>query len=280
MAFWGNQPPSEVCGKVKRSARRALDLDPALGDAHGALSYVYTIHDWNWRAAEREARDAIRLSPKSAMAHAYHSWLLINTGRPAQGLAEALKALRLDPDSSFIVFATGLGLMFNKRFQPAIDALRAGIAANPGFYILHEFLGEAYAMNGQHEEAIAAMERAVELSGRAPYIVGSLGLAYQRCGNSARARAIFRELEERAAHEFIPPVCFCQMHLVLGNIRQAIHWLTLAGQSHDSYLSWMRVWPWQGLRAPGEWKLKAIAKKAFVRVMVGHIIKRYRILGD
>ena len=280
MAFWGNKPPSEVCGKVKRSARKALEIDPALGDAHGALSYVYTIHDWNWRAAEREAREAVRLSPRSAMAHAYYSWLLINTGRFAQGLAEALEASRLDPASSFIVFAVGLGFMFNKQFQHAIDALKAGVAANPGFYILHEFLGEAYAFNGQYEEGLAALERAVELSGRAPYIVGSLGLAYQRCGSSARASAIFRELEERAASEFIPPVCFCQMHLVLGNMRQAIHWLARAGQSHDSYLSWMRVWPWQGLRAPGEWKLKAIAKKAYVSLIVGHIIRRYRILED
>jgi hypothetical protein len=110
--------------------------------------------------------------------------------------------------------------------------------------------------------------------------VGSLGVAYQRCGSTARASAIFRELEERAAREFIPPVCFCLMHLALGNMRQALHWLTRAGQSHDSYLSWMRLWPWQGLRAPGEWTLKAIAKKAFLRVVVGHIIKRYRILED
>jgi len=280
IAFWGTTPPSEACAKVKRSARKALEIDPALGNAHGALSYVYTIHDWNWRAAEREAREAIRLSPRSAMAHTYYSWLLINTGRFAQGLAEALEASRLDSHSSFVVFAVGLGFMFNKQFQHAIDALKAGVAANPDFYILHEFLGEAYAITGQYEESLAALERAVELSGRAPYIVGSLGVAYQRCGSSARASAIFRELEERAAREFIPPVCFCLMHLALGNMRQALHWLTRAGQSHDSYLSWMRLWPWQGLRAPGEWTLKAIAKKAFLRVVVGHIIKRYRILED
>ena len=280
IAFWGTTPPSEACAKVKRSARKALEIDPALGNAHGALSYVYTIHDWNWRAAEREAREAVRLSPRSAMAHTYYSWLLINTGRFAQGLAEALEASRLDSHSSFVVFAVGLGFMFNKQFQHAIDALKAGVAANPDFYILHEFLGEAYAITGQYEESLAALERAVELSGRAPYIVGSLGVAYQRCGSSARASAIFRELEERAAREFIPPVCFCLMHLALGNMRQALHWLTRAGQSHDSYLSWMRLWPWQGLRAPGEWTLKAIAKKAFLRVVVGHIIKRYRILED
>jgi non-specific serine/threonine protein kinase len=280
MAFWGTTPPGEACAKVKRSARKALEIDPALGDAHGALSYVYTIHDWNWRAAEREARKAVRLSPRSAMAHTYYSWLLISTWRFAQGLAEALEASRLDPHSSFVVFAVGLGFMFNKQFQQAIDVLKAGVAANPDFYILHEFLGEAYAFNGQYEESLATLERAVELSGRAPFIVGSLGVAYQRCGSSARADAILRELEERAAREFVPPVCLFQMHVALGNMRQALHWLTRAGQSHDSYLSWMRVVPWQGLRAPGEWKLKAIAKKAFLRVIVGHIIKRYRILED
>jgi hypothetical protein len=47
---------------------------------------------------------------------------------------------------------------------------------------------------------------------------------------------------------------------------------------HDAYLGWIRVWPWKGVRARGESKLKARAKKAFVRFVVGRIIRRHRIV--
>jgi TolB-like protein/Flp pilus assembly protein TadD len=278
MAFWGTTPPSAACGRVKLYAGKALELDPALGDAHGSLSYVYTIHDWNWPAAEREARDAVRLSPKSAMTHAYYSWLLINTGRFEQGLTEAREALRLDPDNSFIAFAGGLGFMFARQFPRGIDTLRTGIAANPGFYILHWLLGEIYALNGQFDEALAALEKSVELSGRAPFIVGSLGVAYQRCGHRDRADAILHELTQRAEREHVPQSSFFLMHMVRGEVAAALRWLDKAGEEHDSYLSWIRVWPWEGVRARGEAKLNAKAKKAFVRFLVGRIIRRHRIL--
>ncbi len=278
MAFWGTTPPSVACGRVKQYARKALEIDPALGNAHGALSYVHTIYDWNWPAAEREAREAVRLSPKSAMTHAYYSWLLMNTERFEQGLAEAREALRLDPDNSFVVFAGALGFMFARQFERAIDTLQAGIRANPGFYILPWVLGETYGLNGQYDEALAALEKAVELSGRAPWIVGSLGVAYRRCGHRDLADAILHELLQRSDREHVPQSSFFLMYMVRGSLAEALRWLERAGEAHDSYLSWIRVWPWEGVRARGESVLSAKAKKALVRLLVGRIIRRHRIL--
>jgi Flp pilus assembly protein TadD len=212
------------------------------------------------------------------MAHAYYSWLLINTERFEQGLTEAREALRLDPENSFIAFAGGLGFMFARQFQRGIDTLRAGIAVNPGFYILHWLLGEIYAVNGQFDEALAALEKAVELSGRSPFIVGSLGVAYQRCGYRDRADVILHELARRAEREHVPESSFFLMHMVRGNLAEALRWLERAGAAHDSYLSWIRGWPWEGVRARGEGAISARAKKAFVRFLVGRIIRRHRIV--
>ncbi len=278
MAFWGTTPPRVACGKVKEYARKALEIDPALGNAHGALSYAQTICDWNWPTAEREAREAVRLSPKSAMAHAYYSWLLMNTERFQQGLAESREALRLDPDNSFVVFAGAIGFMFARQFERAIDTLQAGIRANPGFYILHWVLGEDYGLAGQYDEALEALEKAVELSGRSPWIVGSLGVAYRRCGYNDRADAILYELTRRSEREHVPQASFFLMHMARGSLAEALRWLEKAGEAHDSYLSWIRVWPWEGVRARGESALVARAKKAFVRFLIGRIIRRHRIL--
>jgi hypothetical protein len=68
------------------------------------------------------------------------------------------------------------------------------------------------------------------------------------------------------------------MNLVRGNLTPALRRLEKVGETHDSYLSWIRIWPWEGLRAPGEPKLKAKAKKGFVRFLVGRIIRRHRVV--
>ncbi len=82
----------DACRRAKFYARKALAVDPSLGDAHGVLSYVCLIHDWNWKAAEREILEAIRLSPNSSMVHAYYSFFLLSAKRLDEGVAEALKA--------------------------------------------------------------------------------------------------------------------------------------------------------------------------------------------
>jgi TolB-like protein/Flp pilus assembly protein TadD len=275
--FWGNRPPSETCLKVKTYARKALEIDPTLGDAHGALSYVHTIYDWNWPLAEREAREAVRLSPKSAMVRAYYSWFLLNTDRPKQAAAEALAARELDPESSFIVMAVGIAFIFRREFARAIEELEVGISSNPGFFVLHEFLGLALMGAGRHADAIREFERAAELSGRAQVILGELGLAYGQAGRRAEADEVFRELEERSHSEYVSPLSFVYMHLTRGNLREALRWLNRCGEMHAIWLCWLRVTPWQITRAPGETRLGARLRKAFLRLLVGRIIRRYRI---
>jgi serine/threonine protein kinase/Tfp pilus assembly protein PilF len=277
VAFWGSVSSDLACGKVKEAAHKALELDPTLGDAHGALSYVYTIHDWNWPAAEAEAGAAVRLSPNSAMVHAYYSWFLLNTERFAEGIAEALKAKALDPVSSFIAFAAGLAFSMSGDFARAIEEFQTGIRMNPDFYILHSHLGMAYYASGRYEEAVRAHEKAVEISGRVPYITAQLALTYYQSGRQKEGDRIYEELEERSRLGYVPSVCFLQMCLVRGRIGAALRWLRRAGREHDSYLSWQRIMPKEYIRAPGEPRMKTLMKKAGIRAIIGRTLARYRI---
>lgn len=278
IAFWGNTPPTEACRNVKIYARKALALDPTLGDAHGALSYAYLIHDFDWKAAEREALEAIRLSPNSSMAHAYCSFSLLNTERFDAGVAEALKAQSLDPVSSYIAFAVGSAFGISGDFSRAIEEFQAGIRMNPDFYILHWFLGMTYAANGQYEEAVAAYGKAVEISQRLPFFVALLAMVLEKSGGKAEADALWREVEERAHQEYVPSTCFFFMNAVRGKIGAAVRWLRKAGEAHDSYLCWMRICPAEYTKGPGESLIKARLKKLFLKVVVGRIMARNRIV--
>jgi TolB-like protein/Tfp pilus assembly protein PilF len=195
VAFWGNVPPSDACTKAKLYARRALAIDPSLGEAHGVLGYAHLIYDWNRKAAERETLEAVRLSPNSSTVRAYYSFFLLNVGRPDEGVTEALKAQALDPVSSFTAFVVGFAFALSGDFHRAIDVFQAGIRLNPDYHVLHSWLGQTCFATGRYADAIVAHEKAVEISKRLPYFVGSLAGAYHESGRIDEADALWRELE-------------------------------------------------------------------------------------
>jgi tetratricopeptide (TPR) repeat protein len=72
----GGASPREVRPKVISAARKALELDPTIAEAHGLLAVVYQ-EQWQWGDAEGEFKRVLELTPNDAGAHlAYAGWLL------------------------------------------------------------------------------------------------------------------------------------------------------------------------------------------------------------
>ena len=279
VAIWGKVPPSDACRKAKFYVRRALAIDPSLGEARALLSYLYVIHDWNWKAAEREFLEAIRLCPNSSIVHEYYCNFLLTAQRFDEAVAEALKAQSLDPASSFTTFAVGTAFGISGDFPRAIEEYQAGIRLNPDYYMLHTWLGWTLFANGQYSEGIVAHEKALELSQRLPYFVASLATAYHKLGRTAEADALWRELEERAQREYVPAICFVQKN----SLRDEKFWPTLrslkkAAEERDIRLCFARVLPAEYLRGPKDSLAKLRLKKAILKMIISRILARHRIL--
>ena len=65
----GGATPGEARPKVISAARKALELDPDLAEAHLLLADTLQ-KEWHWAEAEAEYRRALELSPNDALAHA------------------------------------------------------------------------------------------------------------------------------------------------------------------------------------------------------------------
>ena len=63
--------PQESMPKAREAARKALELDDTLAEAHTDMGTIHFWYDYDWNAAEREFRRAIELKPNSPGAHAY-----------------------------------------------------------------------------------------------------------------------------------------------------------------------------------------------------------------
>ena len=93
-------PAHDAFPRATALARRALELDPGLAEAHASMALIHMFYDWDWTAAERELVRALALSPGSALVHLWAAHYLSIVGRFDGALAEVLHAQALDPLSS------------------------------------------------------------------------------------------------------------------------------------------------------------------------------------
>ncbi|MGB3862640.1 MAG: protein kinase, partial [Candidatus Aminicenantaceae bacterium] len=278
ISYWGNVPPKVAYPKAKAYAKKALEIDETIGEAHGALGFIHTIYDWDWKAAERELRQAIELSPNSATTHMYYSFFLTNTERHKEAIIEAQRGQELDPVSSFINAFAGLTICFGGQYDRAIEELKMTLTMHPNHFIARYHLAWAYHAKSMIKESIAEREKAVELSGGVPWVVMMLAIAYYASGEKAQADKLFDSLKQRSRNEYVAPMCFFFIHLARGNLNQAYKWLKRAGEEHDGYLCWSRVMPKDFYQVPDEPRIKTLLKRTGIKMMIGKTMSHYKIL--
>ena len=110
LGHYGYLPSTEAYPKAIASAKRAIDLDSNLAEAHAALGQAST-ETWNWTLAEQESRRAVELNPNLSEAHLQYAVYLLNIGKVADGGTEARLAQELDPLSPGPTNVLGLSLI-------------------------------------------------------------------------------------------------------------------------------------------------------------------------
>jgi Tfp pilus assembly protein PilF len=90
------RPRAEWDRESRRSAARAIELDPDLADAHCSLGIILW-DDYEWAAAEREFRAALASNPSSSWAHRNLSSLLACRSRLDEAILEGELATASDP---------------------------------------------------------------------------------------------------------------------------------------------------------------------------------------
>ncbi len=238
MGFMTVVPPRETFPRAAAAARRALELNPASGEAHTSLAYVKLWHDWDLVESERLFRRAVDLNPKYAQAHLWLANLLLARERFEEAEAEAAVARALDPDSNVAMAHSGWQPYLRGRYVEAHGRQRLVVEALPGFGVGHYWLGLSFARAGRDTVAIAALERALELLGRTPMAVSALATAHALAGRSGEARTLLAELADMASHRYVAAYYPAQVLVALGEreaaiasvekaIEERVHWMIL-----------------------------------------------------
>ena len=169
------------------AAEKALQLDDSLAEAHTSLAYAKQKYSWDFAGAEREFKRAIELNPNYSAAHQWYAAFLSSMGRHQEAIAEAKRALELDPFSVNVNTAVGVVYYFARQFDRAAEQFGKAIELNPNFYSAHIRLAQVHLQNGMYSEYLRENRIAADLSGKTVDIdrVTAMARAYAHSGSKA-----------------------------------------------------------------------------------------------
>ncbi|MEJ2313156.1 MAG: BTAD domain-containing putative transcriptional regulator [Gemmatimonadales bacterium] len=220
------RPGSSLTERCETAAREAIQLDETLGEAHAALGFVLLRKlmfgldpMWDWRAAEQEFREAIRLNPSSARAYEDYAELLRFTRRFDEARAAIERARQLDPLSLGVLLRVGIQYLQERRFDEAL-AVWDEIQTIDGTYATaHYARGATFIAMERPEDVLAEADEVARRLGEDHIWVRdlrSLGYALAGKRESALAFAVHPSTGE------LDLLILAGVHLILGDTTETL----------------------------------------------------------
>jgi TolB-like protein len=163
-AYLGLALSAETIEETEGYAKKALQIDNGLSDAHLALGAIELVRDSNWQGAEQELRLAIETNPSNAAAHHGYAYFLDAAGRLDEGMQEWERAQELDPGKDHLAGALYSRRQYDRLIELELDSLAKDPDPGRSPYdsaVTHKTLMVAYARLGKKEESVEEFQKAL-----------------------------------------------------------------------------------------------------------------------
>jgi len=188
LPFFNGTSFDSVVPFMRPAARKAIALDPSLGEAHASLARAYSYDDFR-DSAEREYRVALKLDPGYATAEQWLSSLLCGEGRLAECLVHSQRAAELDPMNTAFTHYYANSLMLMGRYPEAENALRRAIRLDSAVVVAPS-VRQLMLDLGHYDEVVRLGEKY-----KAPW--GEVIYALAKLGRRGQADSVLREAQTR-----------------------------------------------------------------------------------
>jgi tetratricopeptide (TPR) repeat protein len=141
---YAGMPDQEAFLRATAAARKAVELDDSLAEAHASLAFCLFHGLQQFEAGLREFRRAVQLNPSYSTAHQWYANALLSMGRFDEAEQENEKARQLDPGSRSILADKGKLEFHRGHVEEAITTLRQIADAEPTFVSAHLYLRIIY----------------------------------------------------------------------------------------------------------------------------------------
>jgi serine/threonine protein kinase/tetratricopeptide (TPR) repeat protein len=243
LASYSMLASSDAFPRAKAVARRALELDEGLAEAHTSMSFAKFGYDWDWAEAERGFKRALELNPGYPMAHQWYAVMLVALSRFEESFAHVVRAQELDPLSLPINTLVGWLHHLARDYDRAIAQYRSTIELDTGFALAHRRLGQTYEQKQMYSEALSAFQRAEDLAGEDVELLSARGHLYGVLGEREKAEAALEKLSATSKLRYVPAYLIARAYAGMAEKDRVFEWLEKAYEERYGYLAYLNVEP-------------------------------------
>lgn len=238
----GTSPPLETRTAVLHAVRRALEIDPDLGEAYGVMARLQ-LSEFDWAGAEHSFARMIALAPGYAAGTSWYAYHLLLQRRFDEALAVVKRAVVLDPLNLGTRVTEGFIYSLTRQYEPAIDIFEQVLALDPGHVTARSFMVTAAGQLGRHDQAIAEATIMVERLGRLPLTLGRLAYAHGRAGDRPATERLIAELLDMAKRQYVSPGHLAFAYAALGDRDRAFQWFERAYEERSAMMQFYSIEP-------------------------------------
>jgi len=143
----------------RAAADMALQLDPDLAAAHGALAGLMVSFDFNWTGALAESQRAVELAPGDSRAKFGLADTQARLGRVVSAVKLDRQTLASAPLNALAYFGLGRKLIGLGQLDEAVSALRQSIKLTPGASRPYAYLAIIEVLRGDAVAALSAAQK-------------------------------------------------------------------------------------------------------------------------
>lgn len=236
-AEFGYVEPHEGFEVARRSAQHVLGLDPKSSSAYLLLSMIHEAYDWDWAAAERDAKEAINLKPRDSDALGNLGRVYVALGRWDDAERLFKTALTQDPLAPGWYVQLGNVQIATGRLSEGEAAYRKILQISPTFAEGHLDLAEVLLLQGDFRGALAEVQQERSDSAR------DVGLAqvYHALGRRAESDAALAQVVHEHAQDEAWEIA--DAYAYRWELDQAFAWLDRAYSQKDAGLYLIKADP-------------------------------------
>ena len=232
----------EVIPKLDSLMSKALELDNSLPEVHYNIALWSTWGKWDWKRADIAYKKSLALNPNHAATRAYYSHYLYIVGEPELALSQIEKALELDPVTPLFQAVYAMDLNYSRKFPEAIDILNKILQFNPKDPLALSTLRSAYHNNKEFDKAYEVFVRSYKAENDTEAVL-ALKKGYATGGYPGALNNLAEFLIGRSSEKYVTPWRIGTIYTRSGNNNEAIKYLVMAYNDHDSNIPYINIDP-------------------------------------
>jgi tetratricopeptide (TPR) repeat protein len=242
---FATMPDSEAWPRALAAARKAVELDDSLAEAHSTLGFDLFYGSLDLKGGEREFKRAVELNPNYTEAHQWYATALMSVGRFAEASDEMERARELQPASRSILADQGLLLFYRGKRDQAIEQLQQIEAAEPAFRSAHLYLSYIYFVAKDCKNFLSETRKAAESSHDAVElaVVTEAEKGFAAGGLQGMLESLLRAQKKFASQGRYPTFRVAETCAMLGRKREALDYLTASRKKRELYMVILPVAP-------------------------------------